>query len=325
MEPSSSRILVVGASGKVGQPVVHGLLKRGFSVRVAARNEEKLRSIFGSETDAVALDVTDPASVAAAVDGCDGVHISLHGPSGEKKFMQVEREGVRNVLCAAEKAGVRALTYVSGATIGDEDENLYIFRGKREAENILLEGSVPVTLLRPSWFMDTLDMMVRKGKAYVIGRIPSLIHPIAGSDFGGMVATCYEKEIGSGIYYAYGPQAMTFTEAMEIILAHRFPDGKLVRIPLGILKVLKTIGFGQLGYLHDLMNHFRVFPEPNHHGPAEEVFGRNSTSLKHWLIDKYGHAVGEPDSREGVPETEGPAGGEEDEEVYDLPLRGGRP
>lgn len=63
LELAGARALVVGASGGIGSAVVDVLLAEGATVAVAARRSERLPDA----TVAVALDLTDDASIAAAV------------------------------------------------------------------------------------------------------------------------------------------------------------------------------------------------------------------------------------------------------------------
>lgn len=69
--------LVTGANGDLGRHFAKTLAKAGASVAVAARRPETLREVLDSIADAggrahpVALDVTDPASVARAFDDAE--------------------------------------------------------------------------------------------------------------------------------------------------------------------------------------------------------------------------------------------------------------
>ena len=58
-------ILVTGAPGNVGTPLVHELLATSASVRVAAWDVEAARAAFGDRVEIVRFDMTDPATFGA--------------------------------------------------------------------------------------------------------------------------------------------------------------------------------------------------------------------------------------------------------------------
>ena len=57
---------VVGGSSGIGAAVAHELLRRGATVAISARREDRLRRVSGGDMLVVPLDVIDAASVAAA-------------------------------------------------------------------------------------------------------------------------------------------------------------------------------------------------------------------------------------------------------------------
>src|SRR6516162_1939669 len=103
------KILIVGGTGLVGQPVVRRLLADGYQVRVLSRSPDRARALLGVDYEVVGGDVDDPPSLEAAVCGCAGVHVSL--PEFDP---DLDRRGTANVARAAARAGVGRLTYVSG-------------------------------------------------------------------------------------------------------------------------------------------------------------------------------------------------------------------
>src|ERR671916_949747 len=75
--------LVTGASSGIGAAAVRGLAKAGFHTFAAARRVERCRELaeeVGGE--ALALDVTDPASVAALADALPAVDVVVHSAGG---------------------------------------------------------------------------------------------------------------------------------------------------------------------------------------------------------------------------------------------------
>jgi uncharacterized protein YbjT (DUF2867 family) len=63
------RILVVGGTGMLGQPVVRRLLADGYQVRVLSRSPERARAVLGEGCELVGGDVDDLPSLEAALSG----------------------------------------------------------------------------------------------------------------------------------------------------------------------------------------------------------------------------------------------------------------
>ncbi|MBD7994459.1 NAD-dependent epimerase/dehydratase family protein [Arthrobacter sp. Sa2CUA1] len=111
----SRRILVTGASGLLGGAVAQLLADRGHQVRTFQR-----RPAAGTGLESVAGSVTDPGAVARAVEGMDAVvhlaaKVSFTGAWSE--FEATNIEGTRNLLAAAQAAGVRDLVFVSSPSV----------------------------------------------------------------------------------------------------------------------------------------------------------------------------------------------------------------
>src|SRR5215475_13717162 len=101
-------VLVTGATGFVGPRVVHALRARDLAIRALVRDPKKGRTLESWGCELAVGDVTDPASLRAAVEGCDAVvHLVAIRQGKQEQFQHVMVEGTRNVLAAATGAGVR--------------------------------------------------------------------------------------------------------------------------------------------------------------------------------------------------------------------------
>jgi dihydroflavonol-4-reductase len=111
--------LVTGGSGFVGRAVVLELLAAGREVRVLARNPDH-PALANLPVEAVRGDLLDPASLAAALRGCDRLfHVAadyrLWVPDPEEMYT-VNVQGTKDLLAAAAEAGVSRVVYTS--TVG---------------------------------------------------------------------------------------------------------------------------------------------------------------------------------------------------------------
>lgn len=83
-EPKGSRVLVYGATGKVGSQAVNEALERGHIVTAVSRDPARI-TVTHDHLTAVKGDVLDPVSVADLVAGQDVVIISVRGVLGKSK------------------------------------------------------------------------------------------------------------------------------------------------------------------------------------------------------------------------------------------------
>ena len=194
--------LVTGATGLLGRHITAKLRADGQDVRALIRHGSDTRFLDTLAVDKVVGDVTDPASIAAAM---DGVRIVYHAAArvGDwgpwREFVGVTIDGTRNMIAAAARAGVQRFLHVSSISayghpdgkglVLDERAPLgrdlhrwsYYSRAKVEAEKIVRaaheKGDVPVTVIRPSWLygerdrasMPRLIRAIGAGKGKLIG------------------------------------------------------------------------------------------------------------------------------------------------------------
>jgi len=109
--------LLTGATGFVGSAVARALLARGHVVRVLARPGSDRRNLAGLEVQLAEGDLTDPASLARASDGC---RYLLHVAADYRLWvpdpaamMRANVDGTRALLLAAQAQGVERIVYCS--------------------------------------------------------------------------------------------------------------------------------------------------------------------------------------------------------------------
>jgi len=162
--------LVTGATGKVGHAVVSALLERGDSVRALVRDPSRASLPDGAEP--VEGDVTDPASLRRAMDGCELVFNAMGLPeqwlTDEEAFDRVNARGSEAVVRAAAEAGARRVVHTStidvfhadrGARfdeskVADYPKGTAYERSKQHAEELALaaaeETGIELVIVNPA-------------------------------------------------------------------------------------------------------------------------------------------------------------------------------
>ncbi|GBG60208.1 hypothetical protein CBR_g3452 [Chara braunii] len=167
------RVLVVGASGGVGQLLVAGLLRHGYKVRALVRNKEKGDKLFGADHDGERLqlchaDVRFPDTLTPSLfEGISFVVIALGTtayPSkrwdGDNGPEQTDYHGVRN-LAAAVPAAVKRVVMVSSIGIERKESfpftlvNIFgVLSYKKLGEECVRQCGVPYTIIRAGRLTD---------------------------------------------------------------------------------------------------------------------------------------------------------------------------
>ncbi len=115
--------LVTGATGFIGANLVEALTQHGWAVRALHRPSSSLKALAGLRYESAIGDVTEPASLGAAMASVDVVfHVAAiadYWRSDAGRMMRVNVDGTRNVLRAALDAGVRRVVFTSScASLG---------------------------------------------------------------------------------------------------------------------------------------------------------------------------------------------------------------
>jgi putative NADH-flavin reductase len=112
------RILVLGASGRLGRHIVDGLLDRGHSVRAFIHNENVLASHGALEV--FQGDVHDPAAISEAVRGVGAVVSALGSAAAPIK--DIASSAIKNLMPAMAASGVRRIVSATGSAAWREQE-----------------------------------------------------------------------------------------------------------------------------------------------------------------------------------------------------------
>lgn len=112
-------ILVTGATGFVGRHVVAELGDQ--PVRVLVLPDDPERAVLPQRVEVAVGDITQPATLTAALEGVDQVvHLAglVNGGRGKPEtFAAVNGQGARNLALAARRAGVKQLVFTSSVTV----------------------------------------------------------------------------------------------------------------------------------------------------------------------------------------------------------------
>jgi dihydroflavonol-4-reductase len=115
------RVLITGGTGFVGSHIVAATIRAGHDVRLLVRRPERVGPALAplgiDEVDTITGDVLDPASVQAAVEGCDAIvnAAALYSldPAKAKQVLATNPRATEMVLDAAAAANLDPIIHVS--------------------------------------------------------------------------------------------------------------------------------------------------------------------------------------------------------------------
>jgi uncharacterized protein YbjT (DUF2867 family) len=228
------KVVVFGATGTIGRPLVAKLAKEHEVTAVSRREQFDEANVTWAQADA-----TDAGSVARVLEGAEVAYYLVHS-LGATDFEERDLQAAETTARAAEQSGVKQLVYLGG--LGDDSPDLSAhLRSRRETGARLASTSVPVTTLRAaivigrdSAAFETIVALVDRLPAMVTPRwVSSRTQPIALDDAVAYLAgVCGLEEAFGQALDVGGPEVMTYREMMERIAALRGKQPFILEVPV---------------------------------------------------------------------------------------------
>ncbi|HEY4468064.1 MAG TPA: DUF2867 domain-containing protein [Klebsiella sp.] len=143
----SQRILVLGASGYIGQHLVKRLSEQGFTVLAAARHIDRLKKQNLPGVECYPLDLNQPDGLPALLAQADTVYYLVHGMGENGDFIRHERQVALNVRDALRKVPVNEVIFLSSLQVAKQEQSAHL-RARQITGDLLRESGVPVTEIR---------------------------------------------------------------------------------------------------------------------------------------------------------------------------------
>ena len=284
----SSKVLMIGGTGLAGLPVARRLKQDGFDVTIMTTNVERARAKLGDQFGLVQGDVTHPESLSAPMEKADIVFLNLNSGFDPALYEAIEIRGTMNCAWTARRSNIKRIGMISGASSEGVEKGIIFLDAKVKAEHALMESGVPFTIMRPSWFFESLPSFVQGGRAGVFGKQPIPRAWLALKDYARQVSTALaSEEAADKCFYNYGPVKMTLLEAVERFCERFHPEVKPESVSFMKAKMLTLVpGMSGLKRALPFFQYMETQPEDGSPDEAERILGPNLTTLEEWM-DEY--------------------------------------
>jgi uncharacterized protein YbjT (DUF2867 family) len=241
------KILVTGATGFIGPRIVHALRAQERDVRVLVRRPERASQLAGWGAELATGDITEAATLAAALAGCTHViHLVAILSGSGADFERVMTQGTKDLLAAAKAEGVEQFILMSalGTSEASKDSVPY-FAAKWNEEQAVLASDLQHTIFRPSFVFGrggALPLFVKQVRyspvVTVIGDGLQRSQPIWVED----VAAIFAQAVGNPraanrTFELGGPDTVTWNELYLTIARVLGKRRRLAHVPFGVARL----------------------------------------------------------------------------------------
>lgn len=229
MRPMRGSVFVTGTTGFLG---------RFLCGRIPARERDRYRYLSRRANPAV--DLLEPRSYAAQLDGCETV-LHLAAATGKHRpaeYFRVNTEGTRRLVEAARAAGVRNFLHVSSVAVKFRDKRRYYYaQSKQQAEEIVAGSGLRYAIVRPTMIfgpgapvLDGLRKLARAPVIPVFGNGRARVQPVFVDDLADYLLAIVEREqFHDETLDVGGREVLTIEELLQEI---RGTEAKVVHLPL---------------------------------------------------------------------------------------------
>ncbi|HEV2763613.1 MAG TPA: SDR family oxidoreductase, partial [Pyrinomonadaceae bacterium] len=245
LSAGAEKVLLAGASGRLGREILSELNRRGYVVRALVRDTARLEAEEARGVETFVGDARTRAAIAGVCEGASAV-VSALGASLQLKYTR-DGSGYRevdylanlNLLAEALKARARKFVYVSlhgadalrGTAYADAHEEFV-----RE----LKASGMDYAVVRPTGFFYVFAeflKMARRGRAVVVGDGSARTNPVHERDVARVCVESLEAP-ARGEVSVGGPRVYTRREIAELAFRATGRAPKITRAPAPLMRAL---------------------------------------------------------------------------------------
>jgi len=281
-EASMNTILVIGGTGRIARPVVRELVGAGYAVRVMTRKPPSANGGLPNGIEWQVGDIQDKSALRDAMRGVGAVYINLpESPNPNAPFIP-EFHGVQHIIETAPK---NTLLIKLSQLNARELPHYHNLTFKARAEALIQASGFPYIIFRPTWFMESLPLILTQGKSVMYaGAQPIPLYWVAGADLGRQVVSAIRQRetVSNQILNVQGLEAFTFAQATR-----RYADAMGLRVSQLPLWTLRLAGLfsPQMKADYQVLAHVNREPEPFISQKTWDSLGKPQITLDKFISD----------------------------------------
>jgi len=219
-------------------------------VRCLVRNPDKVRELSELGCEIVKGDLSDLSSLQHALHSMDAVYISIHTLAPQHKetadlgFMDIEMNGLKNIVEGCKMHLVQRLIYVTSLGISADKKDAWT-SGRWKTQQYLLNSGLNVTVIQPGMIVGIggqgFNMVLanaQKKTAFVVGNGRNKFRCIAIDDLTYNLIGVLNEPKAYGQCYEVGSDDVLkgdqLIDAAAEVTGHRHP--RKIHIPLALLR-----------------------------------------------------------------------------------------
>ena len=257
-------VLVTGANGQLGRRLIERFARDGVATRAVVRSDAAAATLaklpLEVAPEIVVLNYSDTARLIEAARGCEyAVHlVGILKEGARSRYSEAHQASSRSLAAAADAANMRRTVYLSILGTDPNSDNPCL-ASKGQAEQILLDASTPVLILRVAMVLGPGDSTARIVRGEALARILPLAgggrtrtQPIFADDLidaivAGTVGNPGSSDLDNLTLDLAGPVSLPQREFIERAAALHDKKPRIVSVPLGMFR-------GIAGLMERIMN-----------------------------------------------------------------------
>jgi len=215
-----NRLLVFGATGTQGHPVVDAALEAGMTVRAASRDPDFAHEQLSGRVEVVQADLLEAEWVLEAMAEMDAVFFHLPVMPDLPEAEQV----VDNVLEGARSAGLARIVFTTGGYCGDDMPPGAFVDAMRRLSDRVLSADTEAVVLRPTLYLANLvwPHLIRSIREYGQLSYPPFdvdkrLNWTATEDQGRIAVACLGADVAGEAIDIASPEAVTGAELCRML------------------------------------------------------------------------------------------------------------
>jgi len=247
----NKKIILPGGAGLVGQNLVARLIAKGYSNLIVIDKHQTNLNILKNIHPKVTVELADvslPGDWQKHFSGAEVV-VMLQAQIGGlyyQEFLDNNVSSTKLILDLIRENSIPYLVHISSSVVESVADDFYT-RSKIEQEQIVLQSGIPCPILRPTLMFGWFDRKHLGWLARLMQKIP--LFPIPGNgkfmrqplyvgDFCGVIISCIESRIPSGVFNISGHQKIDYIDMIRAIKKATGAKAVILKIPYGLFYAL---------------------------------------------------------------------------------------